>query len=368
MMTASRFPYGLLLLFFFLLASIIDVATCSFQSELWDDSQDLEIENNHHSPLPITYIDSDDLPDAFSWDNVDGVSYLTRSLNQHIPQYCGSCWAHATMSALADRIKIARGAANNGGDDINLSIQYILNCGSEHAGSCHGGSMPRTYEFLKDISGFVPYDTCQPYVACSHESEEGFCPYMDTTCSAMNTCRTCVPGNADECKEIDVFPNATVAEYGTYRDAADMDTIKAEIFARGPIATGVWGASLGDYAGGVFSDVDAPRTTTHAVSIVGWGTSDQETGGEQYWIVRNSWGQYWGEMGYFRVLMGQNVLGIESRVTWATPGRFTVVNYPCAEDGSNCGSPTVITMDYVDPSKEPHSLQRPFRKSLSQMQ
>ena len=38
------------------------------------------------SPLPHTYIKSSELPDAFDWGNVDGVSYLTHSLNQHLPQ------------------------------------------------------------------------------------------------------------------------------------------------------------------------------------------------------------------------------------------------------------------------------------------
>lgn len=38
------------------------------------------------SPLPHTYIGSDDLPDSFTWADVDGVSYLTHSLNQHVPQ------------------------------------------------------------------------------------------------------------------------------------------------------------------------------------------------------------------------------------------------------------------------------------------
>lgn len=107
-------------------------------------------------PLPHSYIREDDIPSSFTWGNVNGTSYLTRSLNQHIPQYCGSCWAHASMSSLADRIKIARmrmeiakdtgdDAAEDGettdwnGPDINLSVQFILNCGAEVAGSCHGG-------------------------------------------------------------------------------------------------------------------------------------------------------------------------------------------------------------------------------------
>jgi len=54
-------------------------------------------------------------------------------------------------------------------------------------------------------------------------------------------------------------------------------------------------------------------------------------------------------MGMFRIRMGENVLGIEEKCTWATPGTFTTSNYPCNEDGSNCG-PT--TQTYVDPSND----------------
>ncbi len=73
-------------------------------------------------------------PADFTWCDKDGMNYCTMSRNQHIPQYCGSCWAHGTMSALADRIKIAR---KGKGVDINPSIQHLLNCGT--AGSCYGG-------------------------------------------------------------------------------------------------------------------------------------------------------------------------------------------------------------------------------------
>lgn len=248
------------------------------------------VQNDHSSPLPYTYIRQEDLPDNFSWGDVNGTSYLTHSLNQHIPQYCGSCWAHGALSALADRIKIARKGA---GDEINLSIQYILNCGGNVAGSCHGGSHSGTYEFIKKV-GFVPYDTCQPYLACSSDSSDGFCKHVDTTCTPMNTCKTCntFTENGGTCTEIDVFPNATIAEYGTY-DLFSQDRvhkIMAEIFARGPVAAGVNAEPLVDYQGGIVKDDELwHMMVNHIVSIVGWGT-DEDTG-DKYWIVRNSWGQ-----------------------------------------------------------------------------
>ena len=74
------------------------------------------------------------------------------SRNQHIPQYCGSCWAHGALSALGDRIKIARNAK---GIDINLAVQHLLNCGN--VGTCYGGSIDGPY--LKNIQYNFYLDT-----------------------------------------------------------------------------------------------------------------------------------------------------------------------------------------------------------------
>ncbi|GMH98783.1 hypothetical protein TrST_g11141 [Triparma strigata] len=323
----------------FLLLALWFTSALAYKSE-YKVMDDHTVFNDYEKPLPHVYLDSDDLPDSFTWGDVDGVSYLTKSLNQHIPQYCGSCWAHGALSALADRIKIARGPSAT--VDINLSVQYILNCGARLGGSCYGGSATGTYEFIKK-AGQVPYDTCQPYLACSSDSSIGLCDHVDTTCNALNTCRTCSTFGV-ECSEIDEYPNATIAEYGTVKGA---DNMKAEIFARGPIACGINAEPILDYSGGVYTDTKfSHKLVNHIISIVGWG-SDDETG-EQFWIIRNSWGEYWGEMGYVRLEMGKNELGIESQCSWATPGTFTEKNFPCTEDGRNC-SPQASR--YIDASE-----------------
>lgn len=61
-----------------------------------------------------------------------------------------------------------------------------------------------------------------------------------------------------------------------------------------------------DYMGGILGSDDDPKllntTHTHGVSIVGWGYDESRD--TQHWIIRNSWGHYWGEMGFFRIELG----------------------------------------------------------------
>merc|ERR1711957_702443 len=176
-----------------------------------------------HASLPAATLDE------LNWCNKDGVNHCTASLNQHIPQYCGSCWAHGAISAFQDRIKMDR--INNGvaGDDIVLSVQHVLNCGS--AGSCYGGSGGGTYQWITEIA----------------------------------------------------------------------------------------------------------TNTNHIISVTGWGTDATEG---KYWLMRNSWGESWGEHGFARVKFG--AINIESSCSWAVPKDYTAPEknnqFACFEDGTNCQS------------------------------
>ena len=247
------------------------------------------------------------LPESWDWRNVNGTNYVTKNLNQHIPQYCGSCWAHGAMSSLADRIKIRRKAA---WPEVNLAIQDILNCGGE-AGSCMGGTALGAFAYVEQQG--IPDDTCQVYQA------------RDLACNAEHRCLNCAgPPGESHCFAQKNYSVYYVDEYDaidTGNVADNVLAMKHELFVRGPIACGVDATPIEDYTGGIVSSNETD--VNHIISVVGWGVEGRVEGrvegGVEYWIARNSWGSYWGEGGWFRVETGKNALGIESACSWATP-------------------------------------------------
>jgi len=243
-------------------------------------------------PLPHTYLKAVDLPAEFTWANKDGRNYLTFSRNQHIPQYCGSCWAHGPTSSLGDRLNIMR---NDSGVQINLAVQVLINCGG--GGTCQGGNPGGVYRYAKDTG--IPDETCQNYEA------------INGKCAPLGRCETCAPGKG--CSAVTDFPNYKVKDYGGVKGA---DKMKAEIFARGPIGCGIDATDkLENYTGGIYSEKKFLPRINHEVAVVGWGVED----GTEYWFMRNSWGTYWGEQGYARVQMHSDNLALETDCDWGVP-------------------------------------------------
>ena len=263
------------------------------------------------SPRPHEYLTPADIPKEWDWRNVNGTNYLSWRKNQHIPQYCGSCWAQAATSGISDRINILR---NNSWPQIALSPQAIINC---HAGgTCWGGDPIGVYEY--GMKKGIPEETCQGYIASDPDSYD---------CSAVQECKNCYsePGSGksgdENCWGVQKFHRWKIVEYGKVKGA---DQMKAEIYARGPIACGIDSFSkLMDYKGGILSQKTWWYYITHIVNVIGWGVAED---GTEYWICRNSWGSYWGEEGFFRIKMHSDNLGIETDCDWAVPE--TIKEYP----------------------------------------
>ena len=149
----------------------------------------------------------------------------------------------------------------------------------------------------------VTDETCSIYRARGYDNGQ--------VCSSMVKCRNCNPGEA--CFVPDQYLVYGVEEYGNINGEEAM---KQEIAQRGPIACDVAvPEALETYTGGIFCDTTGDLNTVHVISVVGYGEED----GTPYWLVRNSWGEHWGEEGFVRVCRGTNNIAIESNCNWATP-------------------------------------------------
>ncbi|ETK87839.1 hypothetical protein F441_07928 [Phytophthora nicotianae CJ01A1] len=257
----------------------------------------------------------DNLPENWDWRdyNGTGVSLTTSVMNQMVPRACGSCWAFATVSALSDRIRIARFRKTGRLDtEVLLSPQVLLDCGMRSFGSCHGGDPRYAHKWIHE-NGIVDL-TCNPYIA-SHPS------WMGGGDCAATQCHTC--NLKGECFVLEDPVKYRISEYGTLNFTTPEEfqlQAMSEIYHRGPIVVSMYSLSpeYRQFKGGyILRDSTKYPGTTHVVSLAGWGT-DAKTG-VKYWIVRNSDGTNWGDRGFFLAERGVNIYNMESHGAWAVP-------------------------------------------------
>ncbi|XP_078495197.1 dipeptidyl peptidase 1-like [Ciona intestinalis] len=248
-------------------------------------------------PRKLRFTPGNNLPESFDWRNVNGQNFVSPIRNQ---QSCGSCYAFASMAMLEARVRIA---TNNTQTPV-FSPQEVVSC-SQYAQGCEGG-----FPFL--IAGKYAHDFgvveehCYPYLGKDTDK-----------CSPMvSNCR-----------------RHYVAKYeyvGGYYGGCTPEKMMEDLVAFGPIAVAIEVyPDFQQYKSGIYHHVTSverklPVTgynpfelTNHAVLVVGYG-ADERTG-EKYWIVKNSWGESWGEKGFVRIKRGVDEIAISSLAQQSFP-------------------------------------------------
>jgi len=244
----------------------------------------------------------DEVPDSWDWRNVDGVNYVSPVRHQDM---CGSCYIFASAAELEARIRIS---TNNQNQPV-LSPQAVIDC-SPYGQGCNGGFPYLIAGRWAHDWGFVD-EACYPY-----EGKDAICRdsgLKDHLEPKLQNVKF------NECGQR--YYTWMYRYVGWFFGNCNEQKMKEEIYRHGPIAVGF--EVLDDfryYKGGIYrhtglkSEVNQVgngfEVTNHAVTIVGYGHCDKENA--DYWIVKNSWGDQWGEEGYFRILRGVDEVAIES--------------------------------------------------------
>ena len=217
--------------------------------------------------------------------------------------WCGSSWVLSTTSVASDRFAIQ----SQGKEVVQLSPQNILSCTRKQQG-CAGGHLDAAWRYIHK-QGVVD-ETCYPYTG------------RREACTIRHNRRSL---SANGCRAIAGVDRDELYTVGPAYSLNNETDIMSEIFHSGPVqATMRVYRDFFAYSGGVYRQSAANRGTPsgfHSVKLVGWG---EEHDGIKYWIAANSWGPWWGEHGYFRILRGKNECGIEDYVLAAWPN---VYNY-----------------------------------------
>ena len=83
-----------------------------------------------------------------------------------------------------------------------------------------------------------------------------------------------------------------------------VEQLKSALAEHGPIVTPIFfDHCLANYRGGVFNEKDAGMVN-HVVLLIGWDDK------KQAWLVKNSWGEEWGEKGFGWIKYGSNNIGV----------------------------------------------------------
>ncbi|XP_074274063.1 fruit bromelain-like [Silene latifolia] len=184
---------------------------------------------------------------------------------------CESCWAFSSIAALEGIYKLTTGKL------VSFSEQELVDCVPNYG--CNPGRMRDAYSYIKDNGIFTEQE--YPYV-----------------------------GKLGQCKT-----GKNLVKIKGYASVSGGVGPLIQILNQQPVSVAIDDNSVGflNYAGGIY-DGGCGTKLNHAVTVIGYGTDDAS--GKDYWIIKNSWGETWGENGFMRLLRDENVCPITIDVSY----------------------------------------------------
>jgi cathepsin F len=217
----------------------------------------------------------ENMPSTFDW-RPKGAVTAVKDQGQ-----CGSCWSFSTTGNVEGQWFLA------GHTLIGLSEQNLVDCDQEcmeyegesvcDAG-CDGGLMPNAFTYIMKTGGI---DTESSY------------PYE---------------GIDDTCRYNSKNDGASISNFTLL--STNETQIAAYLAIHGPVSIAADAEEWQFYIEGVFY-LPCGTQLDHGILLVGYGSeTDVFDQTMPFWIVKNSWGQDWGESGYLRVERGVGECGL----------------------------------------------------------
>jgi hypothetical protein len=273
---------------------------------------------------------------------------------------CGACWAFASTSSLANRFNIqSMGLMNIQLSPTRLLLCYfdekdfmleaddssnVIDIEADNLGenACFGNSLYNAWMYLfvvgTNTMECLPYNKKlgynQDYKKLGFFEEISDLPLCDNISGPQGDMCNNYASDVKTGQEFGTPSRFYRALHYYYVPGIESDNgseyqIRHNIYSWGPVSTAMQiypDFYTFDFTSGIYEwNRKGPQVGGHAVEIVGWGTDKKSD--KKYWIIENSWGDEWGENGYFKIIRGVNNCQIEQNVIGGIPDFFFPTSY-----------------------------------------